>query len=354
MKMDTNEVSISAASDAETSVLFTGEEITLAETADMLKSARKILIIAHARPDGDTIGSCMALRELLNMLGKETLIVCDDDLGARLRRVFSTENFPVEAAGEFESDLIVACDVAQLELAGEYGKKLEGIVDLKIDHHPDGARYAKKNYIDSTAPAVGEIMFRLAKELGVLNMAAAEYMYAAIASDTGGFKYSNVTPFTFRTAAELLEYGVDCAAINHELFECITRKEIVATTAAYNALHYYLDGRIACICFTNRMKEENELTDEDIGNLASLPRRIMGVELAVVIKQKSDEQGQFKISMRSGPTVKANELCAIFGGGGHARAAGAMTDASDGVEAEKKIIETVINAMESGIGIEER
>lgn len=334
---------------------FCGEEISLEETADILKNAKKVLIIAHARPDGDTIGSCMALRELLNLLGKETLIVCDDDLGARLRRVFATENFPAEAAEGFEYDLSVACDVPELELAGEFGKKFDGgKADLKIDHHPNGGLYAKKNYINSNAPAVGEIMYCLSRELGVMNMAAAEYMYAAIASDSGGFKYSNVTPFTFRTAAELLEYGVDCAAINHELFECITRKEIVATTAAYNALHYYLDGRIACICFTNAMKEENELTDEDIGNLASLPRRIMGVELAVVIKQKSDEPQFFKISMRSGPSIKANELCAIYGGGGHARAAGAMTEASDGIDAENRIIETVIDALEKGIGVEEQ
>lgn len=322
-------------------------DVTREEAAALLSAADNILILTHARPDEDTLGSALALREALN--GKNTRIVCDDVLSRRSKRVYGLEDITPAALDGFRPSFIVALDTATLPLAGDYGMSLAGRIDLKLDHHPDGDRYAEYNLIDGSSSACGEIVFEIIEIMGKMSEKCASYAYAAIASDTGGFKYSNVTAKTFRIAAKIIELGVDCALLNHLLFECISRSEITATMLCYQALHYYLDGRIAAVCFTNKMKEDNGLCEDDLGAMASIPRRIEGVELSIVIKQKPDEPRQFKISMRSGPEIECNKLCALFGGGGHVRASGAMVEADSGEDAEKLIVDAVLEALDAGI-----
>ena len=317
-------------------------DISIKEIGELIESKNDILIVCHARPDEDTIGSALGLKETFRE--KNIKIVCDDILTSRNKRVYNLadNDLSVENIKDFDYKFVIFVDTANIELAGEFGKSLEGKIDLKIDHHPDGLPYAEYNHIDGSRAACGELIFEIAKETGRLNAKVGYYCYAAISSDSGGFKYSSVSPQTHRIAAELLSIGVNGYYINHLLFECISKREIVATSVCYQALRYFNNDRIGVIVFTNKMKEENCLTDDDLGAIASIPRRIEGISLSIVVKQKTDEENVFKISMRSGPEVSAAYLCSLFGGGGHACASGAIVNAKDENEAVIKILGTVL------------
>lgn len=325
-------------------------DITLPEIAALLAEHENILIIAHARPDGDTIGSSLGLKALLR--GKNPQVVCGDELPRYLKRVFAIESLLPETLPEgFEPDFVVALDIPETELAGEYGKAWEGKIDLKIDHHPDGSPYAARNYIDGSAAACAEIICDLAAYMGGIDIIAASPLYVGIVTDTGCFKYSNVTPKTLRTVASLLETGMDNMTLHEALFSSRTKREITAMVVTYGALRYWRNDTVASIVFTNEMKSSNELDDDDIGDIAPLPRQIEGVELGITVKQKTDEPSKFKISMRSGPSIEANILCALFGGGGHPKAAGAMIEADSGEQAEKIVVGQVLDALENGVGL---
>jgi len=325
-------------------------DISLPQIAELLSLKDNILIITHIRPDGDTLGSALGLKSLLR--GKTAYVICADDIPRYLRRIFNIESLSADNLPEdFNPEFVISVDTASLELAGEYGKLWEGKIDLKIDHHGDGDTFAAHNYIDASAAACAEIIYDLAGEMGTLDAVSAAFLYTAIVTDTGCFKYSNTTPKTLRSVACMLETGMDNMAIHEILFSSRTKKEISAISITYAALRYWRNDTIASIVFTNEMKSENDLTDEDIGDISALPRQIEGVELGITIKQHSDEHDKFKISMRSGKSIEANKLCALFGGGGHAKAAGAMISSASAEEAEKTVIEAVLSALNEGIGL---
>lgn len=320
--------------------------ITLKEAADMLLCHDNILVLTHISPDGDTLGSAFAIKYALPQ--KNVVIICDDKLPGRLRFICGGVDSlrPDRLPDSFEPGLIVSVDIASLSLAGEYGESLAGRIDLKFDHHPMSDEFARYNYIDGNTAACGEIILDLIGYLGTLNIFAAEALYAAIASDTGSFKYRNVTAETHRKTAVLIDAGIDQSDINTRLFECKTQNEITAERVTLEVLKYYRGGSVASICFTNEMKQKYHLDDEDIGDISSIPRQIAGVELSVVIKQKQFSQREFKISMRSGQSIAANALCTKFGGGGHLRAAGAIIEADSCEEAECLVMESVLSALE--------
>lgn len=311
----------------------------------MLLSHDNIMVLAHISPDGDTLGSAFAVK--YSMPQKNIVVVCDDKISERLRFICGSDESlrPDRLPDGFKPELIVSVDTASLALAGEYGKSLAGKIDIKFDHHPMSEEFAIYNYIESGIAACGEIITDLIGYLGVLNKSAAEALYAAISSDTGCFKYRNVTAETHRKAAVLLDAGIDHSDINMRLFENKTHKEMTAARVTMESLKYYRQNSVTSVCFTNEMKQKYDLDDDDIGDISSIPREIAGVELGVVIKQKQNNPREFKISMRSGPTIAANRLCAMFGGGGHLRAAGGIIEADSGEEAERIVMDRVLSAL---------
>lgn len=326
-------------------MIKTMNNISLKKAADMLLSHNNILVLTHNSPDGDTLGSAFAIKYTL--LQKNIMVVCDDNLPERLRFICDNAESlrPERLPRDIIPDFIVSVDTASLALAGGYGKTLVGKIDLKFDHHPMSEEFAMYNYVDTRAAACGEIIFDLIGYLGNLNKNTAEVLYAAISSDTGCFKYRNVTADTHRKTAVLLDTDIDHSDINTKLFENKSFKEMTAARVALESIKFYRNNSVASICFTNAMKEIYDLNDEDIGDISSIPRSITGVVLGVVLKQKQDDPRVYKISMRSGPTVAANDLCAMFGGGGHLRAAGGFIEADNGEEAEKTVMERVLSAL---------
>jgi len=299
--------------------------ITLAEIVSFFREKDNFQLLCHKRPDGDTLGSALGLMRALQHMGKTVYITCAHTLAANNRFLFEDEEILYDR--DYGDVTLVAVDVASLSLLGELEEYYGDRIALKIDHHEMGEDYAERNYVDASAAACGEIIFEIVKALGAPLGLSAEPLYAAISSDTGGFRYSNTTARTHRIAAELLEAGADNAYIDHQLFENRTQSEIRALTAAYTGLRYFHDGAVAAVVITNQMKERLSLAEEDLGVLSSLTREIEGVVVGITLKQSKSEPQKYKISVRSEPGFPANTLCGLFGGGGHPCAAGAEIEA---------------------------
>lgn len=290
--------------------------VTVQETAAFLRKSNNILILAHASPDGDTIGSSHALCRALRQLGKTAAIACSDKFPAKYG--YLTDSMEAQ---RFQPRVIVSIDIADEQLFGAKLRELSDKVDLCIDHHVSNTGYAKKLLLDTKAAAACEVMVRVVEALGVpVDSYIASAIYTGLSSDTGCFRYSNTTPATLRCAASMAEKGADTAAINKILFETVSISRMKVESAALSALEILFDGRAAVMTITLEMLKNAGAADDELEGLASLPARLEGVEAGVTIKEKSP--GVFKISMRTNGKVNASQVCAKLGGGGHPCAAG--------------------------------
>lgn len=324
--------------------------ITLSAAASLIAEKRKILILTHGHPDGDTLGSAYGLK-LAIADHCEAQVLCVDRIPDRLKFITGGEtDLHEERIGDFSPEFIMAVDVAENHLMGEYGTHYAGAIDLKIDHHVNGSEYARYNYIEGGTAACGEIIYKLIRELEKLNSArltpeAASALYAAVSSDTGSFRFSNTTPDTMRIAAALMEAGADTEAVNRRLYESKSANEVIATKLTLNEMNIYRQGTVVVFSITNKIKEENGLTDEDFGGVIDILREIDGVELAITIRQLTDKPEKFRISMRSCGDIKANELCGMFEGGGHVKAAGGSLISNTPENAEYTVIHRVLDVI---------
>lgn len=286
-----------------------------AQAAAFLRAENDYLILAHASPDGDTIGSTYALCLGLCALGKRARVSCSDPIPQRYDHLFLPET------PDFEPRVIVSADIADTKLFGKANAVYAERVSLCIDHHPSNTRYAQRVLLVPNASSTCEVMVDVLKELGVeITQAIADCLYTGMATDTGCFRYSNTSAKTLRLAAEMLERGAQSAAINKCLFETVSRQRLAVQQLALQTLEYHLDGRVATIVISRDMREKTGAEESDMEGFASLPVRVEGVCIGVTIREKED--GVYKLSVRTNNGVDASAICAQFGGGGHAAAAG--------------------------------
>lgn len=326
--------------------------LTLPELAKSIRSGLDSLVIFHRHPDGDAVGSGFALRLLLEAMGCKTLCACEDEIPERLR--FLVENkqasiLPENLPADFTPTQIITVDTASPAQMGRLHTVYEGKVDLMIDHHGRGEMYAN-GWVNGNASSTGEMIFELSRELLNAGCISAvpdgldKLLYAAVSSDTGCFRYSNVTPNTHACAAELLSSGdFDPAEINHLLFEVKSEKLLMAERLGSERLTRYCDGALGIITFPASLKKEHGLTDEHLETLVDIPRSLEGVRIAVAIRQPADVPA-FRVSMRSNTDFDVAAVCARFGGGGHVKAAGctindpAITTTEQAAEAVAAVI----------------
>ncbi|MBQ9132362.1 MAG: DHH family phosphoesterase [Clostridia bacterium] len=305
------------------------------------------LVLFHRNPDPDAVGSAYAMKKILETLGSRAWCVCANELPQRLRFLLQGEQdsvLPASIPEDFAVRRIVSVDTASPAQLGELWEIYGGQIDLMIDHHGMGEPYAD-HYIRPEAAATGEILFDLVRELadgGQLQVTRpiCTAIYAAISGDTGCFRYSNVTPDTHLRAADLLSSGIDGADINHRLFESKTVEQLRAQAAGISNLHLFAEGKIAVITFPYALKMALALGDEHLEALVDVARSIMGVQVAISIRQPN-AGGVFRVSTRSSGSYDVSELCAQFGGGGHAKAAGCTVTAADMDEAMHKIVTSI-------------
>lgn len=317
--------------------------LTLEQLIGRILEPRRTLILTHASPDPDTIGSAFGLKKILTALGSEVRVVCADRVAHRMDFLIDApEELTYEGDGS-DYERIVAVDVASPSQLGELSR-LADRTDLLIDHHANNSHFADvyREYIAAAA----EIVFDLSEELirrgciKELPRSFYECIYAGIASDTGSFRYSNVTSDTHARAAKLLTHGIDFAEISRLLFDSHTPKELIAQKVVLAHMKYFADGQICAVLFTNQMKRENGLEDVDLENIIATVREIEGVKIGLTVKQSTADERKFRVSSRANCDFNVAEVCAAFGGGGHPRAAGASLIADTPEDA----FDTVVNA----------
>ncbi|MBO5587215.1 MAG: bifunctional oligoribonuclease/PAP phosphatase NrnA [Acidaminococcaceae bacterium] len=289
---------------------------TLAETAKLLKEAGKMVIVSHISPDGDTLGSSLALAHALRMLGKEFMLNVDDDIPS----VFSF----LPGIGEYmrfapddsvPADLLIVIDASSADRAGNAMNVVKARSVLNIDHHKTNTHFADYLYLDSDAAATAEIIYSLLLELGTeLNTEIATCIYEGLYTDTGSFKYSNTTSRTLSIASALLTYGVNPSLISDNM-EVKSRSQVEMLGKVLETLTFLRDGKIAYVEVAPELYDYNVDTD----TFVSYPRYIEGVEVALLFKQV--EENLTRVSFRS-KQVDVAKIALSFGGGGHQKASG--------------------------------
>ena len=321
--------------------------LNLQQLCERICENRKTLIIYHVRSDADAVGSAFALRELLRVMNIPAFCACADEIPDRLR--FLTDG--VQGSVLLEEDMgldherVISVDSASPAQLGDLFGRLRRNVDLMIDHHAKGTVYAD-HYMDADACATGEIIYEMAKYLLAtgkilsIPMRVIHLVYAAMASDTGCFRYSNASARALRVAAELIEAGADREEINRCLFESKSLGQLRAEGEAARRLLLHEDGRIASVTFPYSLKCELGIANEEMETVIDIPRSVAGVQVAFVVRQ-SEENGAFRVSMRSTSACDVSAVCAKFGGGGHKRAAGCSVEAENIRVAEELILEAI-------------
>lgn len=291
--------------------------ISIKEAAAFLRDSDGYLIYTHASPDGDTIGSAAALAMILRAIGKKSDAFCIDGIPDKLS-FLPTEGIFIEAEpNDLSGYTPISVDIAGPKVLGN--TKNTTFV-FSIDHHKVNTVDCEKLLIMDDKIACGEIIFLLMDELGVeITKDIAIALYAAICSDSGGFKFDAVTPETHIMAARCLATGIDHAEINRRLFECKTASQVALVKTAYNRLELLCDGKYAIVTISPEEAAQCCAVETDFDCINSIPREIAGVLASAVVRKKKDV---VKVSLRSNADIDVSEMAAKFGGGGHYHAAG--------------------------------
>lgn len=296
-------------------------KLDFAAAAKMIKEHDNILILCHDHPDGDTLGSGYALCRALLAMGKKAKVLCADTIPDKYSYMFADLK-----EEDFTPDFIMCVDIADKKLLGALEEKYGDKAALCIDHHGSNRFFAENTCLDSSAAANAENIYKVIKELGAeITKEIADCIYTGITTDTGCFRYANVTAQTHIIAAEMISLGADAAEINRVMFETKSKAYVTLERMALDSMEMHCGEKIALVCLTQNMFRESGTDESDVDGIASIPRQIEGVLAGATIRERKD--GKFKVSLRTHAPVDASSICGILGGGGHPRAAGCEIDA---------------------------
>ena len=312
--------------------------LSLRQLARYLKKHNNYIILTHASPDGDTLGSAYALYYALNEIGKAACVLCPDVIPKK----YDYFARPTDHISR-DKAIVIAVDVADPRLLGALEEEFGAEVDLCIDHHISNTRFAKNLYLDDSASATAESIYELIVQMKVnINDITAKAIYTGIATDTGCFKYSNVTAKTHNIAAELYDYNIDAAEINRLMFDTKSRKLVELEKMVLDAAEFHFDDRCILLPVTAEMQESTGCSGTELEGIAVISRSIEGIKAGITVKQTGDDE--FKVSLRTFPPLDASAICKTLGGGGHKGAAGASL--KGGLEEVKS---TVLGAVKKAL-----
>jgi phosphoesterase RecJ-like protein len=317
-----------------------------AEIGRVLREHNKFAVLSHVRPDGDALGSTLALALSLKGLGKEVRAWNEEGMLEKYNFLAQAELLTQPPSEPEDFDVVVALDTAvQNRLGSTTSAVRHAKLWINIDHHPSNPRYGDLVYIDPTAPATGQILFEfLTNQNFPITSEIAENLYAAISTDTGSFQYPNTTVRTFEIAAELVRCGVEVGRISQLLYENFPRRRIELLRELLGTMQFGCDGKLAWFSLSQAAALALGVIPEDNEGLIDHLRATRGVIVAIFFEELID--GKVRVSMRSkNEAVDVCAICTQFGGGGHVLAAGARVRGTL-PEVEKKIVEQACAAIE--------
>jgi phosphoesterase RecJ-like protein len=315
------------------------------EIGKALRENQRFAILSHVRPDGDALGSQLALGLSLKQLGKDVSIWNEDGMLEKYSFLARSELLTKPPVEPQDFEVAVALDTAIQSRLGVAGEKIRSAKHwINIDHHPSNPRYGDLVHVDADAPATGQILFELiTSESLPFDREIAENLYVAISTDTGSFQYPNTTARTFEIIAELVKAGVNVGQVSQQIYENYPRRRIELLRELLTTMRFTGEGRVASFSLSLATAARLGVLPEDNEGLIDHLRAIRGVIVAVFFEELAD--GKVRVSMRS--KTESADVCAIcqkFGGGGHKLAAGARVRGTL-AEVETRVLEAVCDVV---------
>lgn len=309
--------------------MTTANSAALAGIVQAIQANRRFVVSSHARPDGDAIGSELAMAYALRALGKDVRVVNRDPAPPSVAGFSGVDGIELAdtVVGPFDVAIVMECgDLARTGVAG-----LDRGLVINIDHHPGNGEYGALNWFDPSASACAELVFDLVKALGVpLSVEIATHIYVAILTDTGGFHYSGISPRTFAICKETLEAGVNPVAVARAVFDNNSLSRLRLLGSVLNAMELRSGDRIAVLRLDDAALALAGATADDADGLVNLPLTVGTIVVSAFLKHVAGDE--YRVSLRSKGTVDVGSVAKAFGGGGHANAAGCtLHGTADGV-----------------------
>lgn len=298
--------------------------VSFEQIGEVLRNHSSFVLLSHIRPDGDAIGSQLALGHALIAAGKNVRLINEDGLPDNLAFIAGSEKIERPPAEPLDVEVAIALDTATKPRLGARSLHAasKAKIWLNIDHHISNPSYGNLNFIDPNSPATGQIVYQIIIALGLpLPAETRDAIYVAVSTDTGSFQYPSTTAQTYEMAADLIRRGLDVGTINSNIYDNYPYRRVELMRALLNTLELSTDGRVANWTMRDQLRIDLGLLPEDSEGLIDLIRAIRGVLLAVFFEELPD--GKVRVSMRS--KDRRLDVCQIaleFGGGGHPLAAG--------------------------------
>jgi phosphoesterase RecJ-like protein len=317
------------------------ESDTLQRAAEEIRRRRRFVIASHVRPDGDAIGSQLAMAYALRALGKEARIVNRDPPPLPLLSFPGVADIEIAERIDDTGDAVIVMESGDLSRTGVAG--LDAGFVINIDHHVGNTMYGAVNWFDVSAAACGEMVFDLVRELRVpLTYEIAVHVYVAILTDTGSFHYSNISPRTFDTCRQCVEAGVNPQAVARAVFDSNSLGRLKLFGAVLRGMQLDAAGQVATLTVDEQLLADCGATYDDTDGLINLPLTVKGIQAVMFFKKIGRDD--WRISLRSKGNIDVNAVAKQFGGGGHKNASGcSATGSLDGLKAlfEKRVLEQI-------------
>ena len=316
------------------------------EMTEVLRKAPKVALFSHVSPDGDCIGSMLAIGLALEKMGKEVSFYNPNPVPSYLSFLPGSSRISQELPNP-QAKVLLFVDCTDLGRVNLSRSEISGdSTVLNLDHHISNLFFGDINWVDAQASAAGELVLTLISQLGVeMDVDIATNLYTAIVTDSGCFEYSNTTAQTHRLTADLLDIGVDFSRIHHNIFNQKPLAQIKLLQCALDGLEIYADGQFALMILSAEDFKKSGAEQEMSEGLVNHVRSIAGVEVAVLLKEVGPQE--IKAGLRSNLWLNVNEIAALFGGGGHQRAAG-CTLRIPMAEAKQRMTTAVEEALKIG------
>jgi phosphoesterase RecJ-like protein len=309
---------------------------------DQLKKFSSFLVVAHIHPEGDSIGSQLAMANLLKSMGKKVRIVNSDNVPKNLLflpgsdQVMTLKDIKQE---EIEFDSAVVLDCPTLDRIGDVRQLLENLFIISIDHHVSNENFGDINWTDAHASSAGEMVYELFKKSQIdIDDESALCLYVAIMTDTGSFRYSNTTVDTHQIIADLLKSGINPTKVYETIYETKPFEVMKLLAEVLMNLKRSDDGKCVWFKVTDQMLSRNNLKAEATEDFIAFVRMVEGAEVVAFLRELSENK--VKVSLRSKTDIDVNQIASVFGGGGHRAASGCVIENSI-EQAEKLLIEQI-------------
>lgn len=312
---------------------------SLPSELEILRRHPSWVVASHMNPDGDTLGSAIAMKQLLRALGHRVVHLCPDPVPACLRFLPGADEVLTELPADLPTDTgLVTLDAADASRFGQLNETFATMHPLVVvDHHVSNPRFGDVNIILTDAAATGEVVYRLFQHFGLpIDPESAWGMYVAIVTDTGSFRYEGTKAETLEMAADLIRAGADPSRISKALYEQVPPSELKIKAMALARLTR--EGPVAWTTITRQMLAEADATEDQTDGLAEALRALAGVEVSFFLRET--DRGTLKASLRSKDVVDVARIASQFGGGGHKRAAGCTIPGSL-EQASRRLLEAI-------------